>query len=89
MSAVEKYYSVAETCLLLSVSSDTVLRRIKAGDFGEGVINLSTPERPDYRLPASGINAWAAARRVFREPGIAARSVGELRRKSAMQAATA
>jgi len=62
MSAVEKYYSVTETCLLLSVSADTVLRRIKAGDFGQGVINLSTPERPDYRIPASGINAWAAAR---------------------------
>ena len=87
MIAVEKYYSVQETALLLSVCEATVLRRIKSGDFG-AVINLSGPERPDYRLPASGINAWVAARRVFPEPGIAARSVGELRRKSALQPVT-
>ena len=49
---------------------------------------IGGPERPDYRLPASGINAWVAARRVFPEPGIAARSVGELRRKSALQPVT-
>ena len=36
MSVVQKYYSVTETCFLLSVSADTVLRRIKSGDFGGG-----------------------------------------------------
>ena len=50
--------------------------------MGEDVVNLGSDLRPDYRIPASGINAWLSSRRVFSEPGIAARSTGELRRKS-------
>jgi len=82
MRVVEKFYSVAELTLLLSMCAKTLLERIKAGDLGADVVNLGTDQRPDYRVPASGVNAWLAARRVFLEPGIAARSTGELRRKA-------
>ena len=81
MRAVEKFYSVAEVSLLLSLCSKTVLEKIKARDLGTEVVNLGSELRPDYRVPASGINAWLESRRVFSVPGIAARSVGELRRK--------
>jgi hypothetical protein len=53
------------------------------------VVNIGTTEQPDYRIPASAINAWLSARRVFPEPGIAARTVGELRRKAAQAEAEA
>lgn len=84
MRAVEKYYSVSECALLLSCSEKTVVRKLKAGDFGQSVVNLGSKERPDYRMPASGVNEYLDRRRVFteREPGIAARTEGELRRKS-------
>lgn len=84
MSAVEKYYSVTECALLMSVSKKDVVRKLKAGEFGEDIVNIGTEKRPDYRIPASGWNQYVRARRVFtnsNEPGIAARSVGELRRK--------
>ena len=81
MRAVEKFYSVAEVSLLLSLCTKTVLEKIKARDLGEDVVNLGSELRPDYRVPASGINAWLDSRRIFSEPGIAARSTGELRRK--------
>jgi hypothetical protein len=86
MKAVEKFYSVAETALLLSICDKTVIRKLKEREFGEDVVNLGSDERPDYRIPASGINAWLARRRVFTEPGIAARSTGELRRKASQRA---
>ena len=86
MRAVEKFYSVAETALLLSLCTKTVIEKLKAREMGEEVVNLGSPARPDYRIPASGINGWLAARRVFSfsttDPGIAARSTGELRRKA-------
>lgn len=83
MMAVEKYYSLEECALLLSCSVKTVLRRVRAHELGEEVVNLGSEARADYRIPASGLNGYLAARRVFaREPGITARSVGELRRKA-------
>jgi len=82
MRAVEKFYSVAETALLLSLCTKTVIEKLKARDLGSDVVNLGSELRPDYRIPASGINAWLESRRVFLEPGIAARSTGELRRKA-------
>jgi hypothetical protein len=81
--AIEKFYSIGETALLMSVCTKTVRRRMECGDLGGGVVNIGTDLRPDYRIPCSGINAWLLARRVFSEPGIAARSIGELRRKIA------
>ena len=85
LKAVEKFYSVAEVSLLVSLCTKTVLEKLHAREFGTEVVNLGTAQRPDYRIPACGINAWLAARRVFSEvsptPGIAARSIGELRRK--------
>ena len=89
MRAVEKFYSIQETCLLLSISGDTVMRRMRAGELGTDVVNIGSDARPDYRIPASGINAWLAARRVCLEPGITARSVGELRRKATAEALAA
>lgn len=84
MRAVEKFYSVEETALLLSLCTKTVLERMKLGEFGDQVVNLGSPERPAYRVPASGINAWLETRRVFLDFGVAARSTGELRRKVAV-----
>jgi hypothetical protein len=85
MRVVEKFYSVTETAMLLSCSNDTVVVRMKAGEFGYDCVNLSTGnKRPDYRIPASGINGYLERIRVFTEPGIAARNVGELRRKAAL-----
>jgi hypothetical protein len=62
-----------------------VRERIHAREFGHGVVNLGGA-RADYRIPASGINAYLARRKIFmEEPGILARSVGELRRKSCLE----
>lgn len=86
MRAVEKYYSVAETALLISLCTKTVIVKLKAHEFGEEVVNLGSEQRPDYRIPASGINAWLESRRVFSfstDTGVAARTPGELRRKAA------
>lgn len=84
MKAVEKFYSVAECELLLSLCAKTVIVKLKAREFGADVVNLGTEQRPDYRVPASGLNAYLASRRVFSETveiGIAARTTGELKRK--------
>lgn len=85
MRAVEKFYSVAEVALLLGFCTKTVTKKLKAGDFGSEVVNLGSEQQPDYRAPASGVNSYLEARRIFLEPepGVAARSVGELRRKVA------
>jgi excisionase family DNA binding protein len=85
MSVAEKYYSVAEVALLLSCSADTVKRRIKSGKLGLGVVNIGEDGKgADWRVPASGLNAYLQARRLFNEaePGVTARSIGELRRKA-------
>jgi hypothetical protein len=84
MSAVEKYYSVAEVALLLSCSEKNVVRKMSEGAFGDGCVNIGSEKRPDYRIPASGVNGYLQTRRVFSESselGVKARSVGELRRK--------
>lgn len=80
MKAVEKFYTVAEVSLLLGLCTKTVLRKLKAQEFGDQVVNLGGAERADYRVP-SGLNAYLERHRVFAEPGITARSIGELRRK--------
>lgn len=81
MNAVEMFYTVQEAGLLLRLCGKTVIGKLKAREFGDGVVNLGSEARPDYRIPASGINGYLAARRLFAEPGVAARSTGELRRK--------
>lgn len=84
MRALELYYSIAELAMLLRLDAKTIRRRMAARDFGAGVVNLGSEERPDYRIPVSGVNAWLDGRRLFHEPqGVAARTVGELRRKAA------
>jgi excisionase family DNA binding protein len=81
-AAVEKYYTIQEAALLLSVSTRTIERKLAAREFGAAV-NLGTVDRPVYRIPASGLNAYLEQHQVSTEPGIAARSIGELRRKDA------
>jgi hypothetical protein len=85
MKAIEKYYSVAELSVLLSICPRTVKRRLKAGEFGQAVVNLGTSvEQADYRIPASGVNAYLERHQMpVPQLGIAARSIGELRRKAA------
>ena len=79
--AVEKYYAPAEAALLLSFSKDWVLDRVAAGDF-PGSVKIGD----DYRIPASAINRYLQERALFSrgdvQIGIAARSIGELRRKA-------
>ena len=87
MKVLEMYYTVGETALLVRLCTKTVLQKLRAGEFGDAVVNLGSAERPDYRLPASGVNAWLERCRVFTEPGIAARTEGELRRKAPTQRA--
>lgn len=87
MKCVEMHYTVAEVSLLVRLCPKTVIVKLKAGEFGPDVVDLGTPPaRSDYRIPASGVNAWLSARRVFSELGIAVRSTGELRRKAAAAA---
>jgi len=85
---VEKYYSVPELASLLSCSSKTVRRKIKAGAFGSGVVNIgSEGSGANYRVPASGVHGFLGIALDSKEGldlglGIVARSVGELRRKA-------
>jgi hypothetical protein len=83
MKAVEFFYTVQETSLLLRLCDKTIVAKLKAGEFGADVVNLGSELRADYRIPASGINDYLAAKRVLATPGIAARTTGELRRKAA------
>ena len=88
MKVVEMFYTVQETALLLRLCEKTVIAKLKKRDFGDEVVNLGGLLRPDYRIPASGINRYLAVCRVFPDYGIAARSEGELRRKTGKFTAT-
>ena len=91
MKAVEKFYSVADCALLLSLCPKTVIVKLKAREFGDAVVNLGSELRPDYRVPASGLNGYLETRRLFRrvnlQVGVSARTAGELRRKVQLLAA--
>lgn len=82
MNVVELHYTVDEVCLLLRLHRETVIKRMRAGEFGTEVANLGSEQRPDYRIPSSAIKSHLAEHFIFTEPGIAARSLGELRRKA-------
>lgn len=80
------HYTPTEVALLLRVHVSTVREWIRE-DALRKVVNLGSSVRPDYRVPASSINAFLDVRRVFREEdlpevGIRACSEGELRRKA-------
>lgn len=86
--AIEKYYSIEEARFLLGFKCNkTVIEKLKAQEFGAEVVNLGSAKKPDYRIPASGLNFYLDRRRLFTESdstaetGIVARTVGELRRK--------
>lgn len=76
---VELYYTVRDLCCLLRYSDTWVKQRIKAGDFGDGVLDVSG----DYRVPASGVNAFLDRYKFTGAipVGTAARTQGELLRK--------
>lgn len=76
------HYSVAEVAFLLRLCEKTVLRKLHDREFGEGVINVGGFERPDYRIPASGVNAYVDKHKIFAELGIAARSAEDLRQRT-------
>ena len=89
MTVPEMFFDQCQVALLESVSTKTVLRRIKAGEYGP----LVTREAARFFVPASAINARRERHRVFDADGrsrpIVARSIGELRRKAALQHASA
>lgn len=80
MKVVEMHYTALEVAMLLRLHRLTVVAKMKAGEFGQAY-NAGTEKQPDWRIPASGVNAWLESRRLFTELGVAARSGGELRRK--------
>jgi hypothetical protein len=90
-AAVEKYYSVAETCLLLGFCDKWVRDQVRAGAFDPPSTEPEAAEvvmiGKDIRIPASGINrflgrhALRTAGEVIAGQGVFARSPGELKRK--------
>jgi len=76
--AVEKYYSVPETALLLSFSARWVRDQVRAGAL-ERVVRIGR----DLRIPASSINRMVEQWTAPDGPGIGARTEGELRRRMA------
>jgi hypothetical protein len=96
---VEHWYTVSSAAERLDMHPKTVIEKLLGGAFGDRVTDLAPPtpdgkrKKPNYRIPASGINAYLAARRLFPEAtspmgvndpddSIPARSLGELRRKA-------
>ena len=92
MTVTEMFYTIQEVSMLLRVHQKTVLAKMKSREFGSGVVNIGSEQRPDYRVPASGVNEYLAKHRVFTEatvPGVPTRCTGELRRKVARYEETA
>ena len=92
MKTVDVWYSPAELKSKVKLCTKTIIAKLKAREFGPNVVNLGTEQRPDYRVAASGMNAWLKRRALFSdaEPaveivdfGVPARTEGELRRKAA------
>lgn len=82
---VEAYYTPAQLATLLNFTTQWVVKMILAGEFGPNCVRIGS-KRADYRVPASGVNAWLTRNRVIVDldqvKPITARSPGELRRKS-------
>src|SRR6516225_7709604 len=55
-AVVERHYKVKEIAFLLHLPPKTVIQKMKAGHFGD-IYNLRTEERPDWRIPVSGIKS--------------------------------
>lgn len=82
-AAVEAYYTPSELAVLLKFTRQWVTERIRRGDFGTRVLCVNG----DYRVPARDVNDFLDRYRTTlpdgNPSGIKARTVGELRRKSA------
>jgi len=80
MRVAEFFYSQTDLAVLFRRTPKTILAKIKAGEFGPGVIQ----DGGDYFVPASGVNLFVEQHRIFAEPTVEpvpARTLGELRRK--------
>lgn len=86
--AVEMHYTVDQVALLVQLHPKTVIEKMKAGAFGV-YRDLADPNKEakkqshDYRIPASGINAYLDCH-TPPQLGICARNEGELRRKASL-----
>jgi len=75
---IEAYYPAKQVAALLSFQPKWVIQRVRAGDFGPGCFYCDG----DYRLPASGVNAFIARHAVPPpDDAVVARTPGECRRK--------
>jgi len=54
---VEEQLKVKHIALVLQSHPKTVIRKMKAGKFGQAY-NFGTDERPDFRIPVSGLNRY-------------------------------
>lgn len=80
---VEAYYTAAELATLLKFSKQWVVNHVLCGDFGV-CVRIGAGRTADYRVPASGVNAWIKRNAVLGDVAVEpvlARSAGELRRK--------
>lgn len=95
---VEHWYTVSAAGERLDLHPKTVIEKLKKGEFGTRVVDLNNGHgKPNYRIPASGINTFLSARRLFLDgtamgitdidAAVAARTEGELRRKEMRRAA--
>lgn len=79
MKVVEKYYTVQEICLLLGLSDRYVRQQIHDGGFGPTDAILLVDR--SLRVPASAVNEFLRGHKLRPEPGVAARTPAELKRK--------
>lgn len=90
--AVEMYYTTSQVAGFLQFSETWVRDQIKAGEFGRmidgdrdsaeslldvGVVYIDG----EYRIAASAVNAFLESRSFTHTPEIAARNLGEMRRR--------
>lgn len=75
MKVCEKYYTIADLCLLLSYSHKWIVQQIKDGKFGTGVLDING----EYRIPASGVNLFVE-QHPFLPEGIKPRARGSFLR---------
>lgn len=83
IKTVEKYYTVQQLAWLLEFDRKTILEWVRGGKFGGECLNV---DGSDVRVPSSGVELWRRNHLMTLperdvEP-VAARTLGELRRKA-------
>lgn len=85
---VEAYYTIGDLAVYLRLGERTICRKVQAGEFSPGgdlsnIKNLAPDgQRPELRIPASGVNWYLDNHPYSPVTPIKARSQGELRRKA-------